>query len=112
VQKFTRPLTREIELGGERLALTFSEKGVAIRPVGSRRPPHEVSWSALLALATGHAPAVGSSPTAEGVTASLAALKGGAPAPKATVPPVETPAETPAEAPPAPLPEQPVLSGP
>jgi cell wall assembly regulator SMI1 len=48
VQKFTRPLTREIELAGERLALTFSAEGISIRPVGSRKPPQEVSWATFL----------------------------------------------------------------
>ncbi len=48
MQKFTRPLTREIELAGQRLALTFTETGLAIRTVGSRRAPHEVSWATLI----------------------------------------------------------------
>ena len=51
MQKFTRPLTREIELGGERLALTLSADGVVVRPVGSRKPPHEMSWDKLLLCA-------------------------------------------------------------
>src|ERR1700732_5536090 len=48
VQKFTRPLTREVELAGGRLAFTFSEQGIAVRPVGSRRPPREITWGALV----------------------------------------------------------------
>jgi cell wall assembly regulator SMI1 len=48
VQKFTRSLTREIEIAGERLALTLSEQGLAVRPVGSRKPPRELSWAAIL----------------------------------------------------------------
>jgi len=36
VQKFTRPITREVEIGSERLAFTFGEQGIAVRPVGSR----------------------------------------------------------------------------
>ena len=35
MQKFTRAITREIEVGGERLALTFTEQGMSVRPVGS-----------------------------------------------------------------------------
>lgn len=49
MQKFTRPITREVELNGQRLALTFSEQGLSMRPVGSRKPPREVSWNQLLA---------------------------------------------------------------
>jgi len=48
MQKFTRALTREIEVAGERLAVTFSEEGMTLRPVGSRRPPHTMSWDALV----------------------------------------------------------------
>jgi hypothetical protein len=48
VQKFTRALTREIELAGQRLALSLDEKGVSVRPVGSRKPPHEITWAALM----------------------------------------------------------------
>jgi hypothetical protein len=53
MQKFTRPLTREIELAGGRLALTFTEQGMSIRPVGSRKPPWEVSWDKIITQATG-----------------------------------------------------------
>jgi cell wall assembly regulator SMI1 len=103
VQKFTRPITREIELGGERLALTFTEQGLSVRPVGSRRPPREVTWAALL-----HAVAGGpAEPGAEQLQAAVQALKGGRPAPApaqaaptpATPPPpapVERPAPPPA----------------
>jgi cell wall assembly regulator SMI1 len=74
MQKFTRPITREIELGGERLALTLTEAGVSIRPVGSRRPPLELSWAALLGhLTSGHA----SEPSAEQLSAAVQAVKGG-----------------------------------
>ncbi|MGL4553995.1 MAG: SMI1/KNR4 family protein [Gemmataceae bacterium] len=57
MQKFTRALTREVEIGGERMAVTLSEQGVAIRPVGSRKPPTEVTWDAVLAAAGTPAPA-------------------------------------------------------
>ncbi len=48
MQKFTRPITREVEIGGERLAFTFGEQGITVRPVGSRKPPKEISWATLL----------------------------------------------------------------
>lgn len=48
MQKFTRALTREIEAAGERLAVTLSEEGMTLRPVGGRRPPHTLSWDALV----------------------------------------------------------------
>lgn len=51
MQKFTRSLTREVEIGGERLAVTFSAEGLELRPVGSRRPPLTVSWGGLLCAA-------------------------------------------------------------
>jgi cell wall assembly regulator SMI1 len=73
VQKFTRPLTREIELGGERIALTLSQEGVAVRPVGSRKPPHEISWAGVLCAVTRS----GAEPTAEEVSAAVAAVKKG-----------------------------------
>jgi hypothetical protein len=72
MMKFTRPITREIELGGERLAVTMGEAGVAFRPVGSRKPPHEVSWAAILCCATGQ---MSSSTSPESITAALQALR-------------------------------------
>ena len=36
MQKFTRALTREIEIAGERFVVTLDAAGLAIRPVGSR----------------------------------------------------------------------------
>ncbi len=67
MQKFTRALTREIELAGERLALTLDAEGVTIRPVGSRRPPCSLSWAALVQTATGQSE----------LPAALAALRQG-----------------------------------
>ena len=52
MQKFTRALTREIEVGGERLAVTLSEQGLSVRPVGSRRPPHTMSWATWVCTCT------------------------------------------------------------
>jgi hypothetical protein len=80
VQKFTRPLTREIELGGERIALTLSHEGVAIRPVGSRKPPHAISWAGLVWAVTRSGAAEAREPTAEEVSTAVAAVKEGAPA--------------------------------
>jgi len=52
MQKFTRNLTREITLAGERLALTLSEEGLQVRAVGTRRPPLQLSWGAALVAAS------------------------------------------------------------
>lgn len=81
MQKFTRPLTREIAFAGERLGVTLSEAGLSVRPVGARKPPHEISWEALLTLMTkGQA---GHHPSAEDLSAALAHIKaGGTAAPK------------------------------
>ena len=86
VQKFTRPLTREVELAGGQLAFTFSEQGIAVRPVGSRRPPREISWGALLLHMTGHAGPVVSNPSAEQLAPALESLRKG----EATAPPTHT----------------------
>jgi cell wall assembly regulator SMI1 len=74
VQKFTRPLTREIELAGERLALTFDEAGLSLRPVGSRKPPRQLSWAALIyQLATSS----DVTPAPEALAEAVRSLKGG-----------------------------------
>lgn len=75
MQEFTRPITREVEIGGERIAVTFSEQGIALRTVGSRKPPRELSWSAVLCRLM---PA-GGEPKPEEVAAALKALKAGPP---------------------------------
>jgi hypothetical protein len=79
VQKFTRPITRELEIGGERLAFTFGEQGIAVRPVGSRKPPKEITWAALLTHMTG--PSAAAAPGPEQVTAALEQLRGPGPKP-------------------------------
>jgi cell wall assembly regulator SMI1 len=71
VQKFTRPITREIELGGERIAVTLSAEGISLRPVGSRATPRSVSWAAVLSGAVGEA----KDPTPEQLIAAAAALR-------------------------------------
>jgi hypothetical protein len=74
VQKFTRPITREIEIGGERLALTFGEQGIAVRPVGSRKPPKEISWAGVLTHMIG--PGADTHPSPEQITAAVEQLRG------------------------------------
>lgn len=73
MQKFTRALTREVEVGGERLAVTFSAEGLSVRPVGARRPPHTLSWEALVCACTEH----GAACSPERLAAALKAIKGG-----------------------------------
>src|SRR5262249_51811251 len=79
-QKFTRDLTREIEVAGQRLAVTFSEKGLSIRPVGSRKPPREVTWADLMSLLAAQPPAgtapAPPAPAAEQATAAAPAGPG------------------------------------
>src|SRR5205823_5157761 len=75
MQKFTRALTREIEIGGERLALTLSEEGLSVRPVGSRRPPHTMSWAAWLCALAEHR---GEPPTNEQIEKAIKTLRSGA----------------------------------
>jgi len=76
VQKFTRPITREIEIGGERLALTFSEQGIAVRPVGSRKPPKEITWAGVLTHMTD--PSASGTPSPEQISATVEQLRGSA----------------------------------
>jgi cell wall assembly regulator SMI1 len=74
MQKFTRDLTREVEVNGERIALTLGEKGVSVRPVGSRKPPHEISWAAVVAAARSAAQTA--NPRGTAVVAQLDGLEG------------------------------------
>ena len=79
MQQFTRSLTREIQVGGERLALTLSKEGLSVRPVGGRRPPHTMSWEAwLCACVSG----MGQEPSAEQIQQALQTVRGGAAKPK------------------------------
>jgi len=78
MQKFTRALTREIEVAGERLAVTLDETGVTVRPVGSRRPPHSLSWGACVCALAGQFASEDPPPEAE-LAAALKAIKAGAP---------------------------------
>ncbi|MBY0395995.1 MAG: hypothetical protein K2X91_05910, partial [Thermoleophilia bacterium] len=75
MQKFTRELVREVEIGGERVALTLSEKGVAVRTVGSRKPPAEIGWEAVVAAARGGpAPSPAPLPPPVGLAETLSRL--------------------------------------
>jgi cell wall assembly regulator SMI1 len=107
MQKFTRALTREVEVGGERLALTFDATGLSVRLVGSRRKPHALSWATIACAAAGN-PSAGPEPTPEEIADALAALRAGAAkktAAKATAPPVARAAMmSPAEKAPPPAP--------
>ncbi len=82
MQQFTRSLTREIEVGGERLAVTLSKEGLSVRPVGGRRPPHSMSWEAWLVACV--AGAAGHEPMAEQIQEALKAVRSGAPKPADT----------------------------
>jgi cell wall assembly regulator SMI1 len=99
MQKFTRALTREVEVVGERLAVTFSAEGVSVRPVGSRRPPATLSWAALVCAAGQGEPA------ADRLAVALAALKGAQIAAKKSDPSPADPPQRPAAAQTADLPE-------
>jgi cell wall assembly regulator SMI1 len=87
VQKFTRPLTREIDVAGERLALTLDSKGLSVRLVGSRKAAHEMTWAQLIYLLTTEQTGA-ARPTAEDLSRAIETLRKGAP-PK---PAGETPA--------------------
>jgi cell wall assembly regulator SMI1 len=75
MQQFTRNLTREIEVGGERFAITLSKEGLSVRPVGGRRPPHTMSWAACLCACVSGG---GQEPTADQVEQALRAVRAGA----------------------------------
>jgi cell wall assembly regulator SMI1 len=83
MQKFTRALTREIEVGGQRLAVTFDEKGLKIRRIGSRERPCEASWDAVLCALIGR---TDDEPSADEVRAALEALRSGSTAQPAVKP--------------------------
>lgn len=101
MQKFTRPITREIELAGDRLALTLTEQGLSVRPVGSRKPPKEASWAKVLCQLAGQTPTGEGEPSAADVTAALEALKKGEASQRAAAPaspPSAAPLESTADA--------------
>ena len=77
MQKFTRALTREIEVGGERLAVNLDADGVTVRPVGARKPPHHLSWPACVCAIAGQA-AAQDPPQPGELAEAVKALKAGA----------------------------------
>jgi cell wall assembly regulator SMI1 len=79
MQQFTRSLTREIEVGGERLAVTLSKEGLSVRPVGGRRPPHTMTWEAWVCACVAGA---GGVPAGEQIQKALEAVRSGGPKPK------------------------------
>src|SRR6516162_2187004 len=84
MQKFTRSLTREIEVSGERVSVTLDASGVVLRPVGSRRPPHSVTWAGVLCTAV-----AGTAPSDVQLADAVAALKKGGEKPSAAPAPAE-----------------------
>ena len=97
MQKFTRALTREIELAGERLALTLSETGIAVRPVGSRKPPREISWASVLCDLAGKSLPAGREPSPEELAEAVQHLRSAAAAPHPPQPAIqEQPTASPA----------------
>jgi cell wall assembly regulator SMI1 len=100
MQKFTRALTREIEVAGERLAVTLDETGVTVRPVGSRRPPHTLSWAACVCALAGQFATEDPPPEAETAEA-LKRIKAGAPKEPAAAAAPAAPAHPAAPVPPA-----------
>jgi hypothetical protein len=98
VQKFTRSITREIELAGTRLALTLGETGLSVRPVGTRRPPWEMSWATLVCHLVDKAPRNSEGALPEEVSAAVDTIKT-ADAPKRLMP---EPAVAPPSTPPVP----------
>jgi hypothetical protein len=100
MQKFTRALTREIEVAGERLAVTLDAEGLTVRPVGSRRPPHTLSWAACVCAVAGQFASEDPPPEGE-MAAALKAIKAGAPKEEAAAPHPAAPAHPEAPVPPA-----------
>jgi hypothetical protein len=89
MQKFTRVITREIELGDERLALTFSHDGISVRPIGTRKQPHSCSWASVVCHLTREN---ATEPTPEEIAAAVANLRGGKAGPRTTPRESEAPA--------------------
>ncbi|HEY7156660.1 MAG TPA: hypothetical protein VH575_22010, partial [Gemmataceae bacterium] len=85
MRQFTRNLTREVEVGGERLVLTLSKEGVSVRPLRGRRPPYKMSWGAWLCVCVADA---GQEPTAEQIQQALQAMHAGSSASGGCEPPV------------------------
>jgi cell wall assembly regulator SMI1 len=104
MQQFTRALTREITVGGERLAVTFDKDGLSVRPVGSRRPPMALSWEAVVVACTRQAGGGTGPATHEELDDALRTLKGGGDKAHRSRKPAESTAESPATPAPTPAP--------
>jgi cell wall assembly regulator SMI1 len=78
MQKFTRALTREIEVAGERLAVTLDAAGLTVRPVGSRRQPYTLSWAACVCAVAGQFASEDPPPEGE-LAEAIKTIKAGAP---------------------------------
>lgn len=74
MQEFTRNISREVTIGSERIALNLSSEGVSLRPVGTRKPPIELSWPSLLCFAVG-LPLAGQEPTEGEIREALERLR-------------------------------------
>ncbi len=85
MQKFTRALTREIEVAGERLAVTLDGEGLTVRPVGSRRPPYTLSWAACVCAVAGQFASEDPPPESE-LAAAIKTIRAGAPKEKEAAP--------------------------
>jgi cell wall assembly regulator SMI1 len=73
MQKLTRALSREIEVGGRRLAITLDADGFRIAAADAQGEPRALSWAAVVcALASA------TEPDAAALREALAALGGGA----------------------------------
>lgn len=90
MQKFTRAITREVELAGERLAMTLDADGISVRFVGSRKPPLTGSWAAILSGLAQDADA----PSEADVAAALERMRSGKSTPRAATGETAAPAES------------------
>jgi len=72
MQKLTRALTREIEVGGQRLAITLDAAGFSIAAADAQGQPRAMTWAAVVcALASA------TEPDDAALSKALAALGGG-----------------------------------
>jgi cell wall assembly regulator SMI1 len=75
MQKFTRALTREVEVAGVALGVTLDDKGLSFQPADAQQPALTLSWAGCLCAAAGM-PSASSKPSAAEVTRALEALRG------------------------------------
>jgi cell wall assembly regulator SMI1 len=54
--KRARALTREAEIGGQRVSVTLDDEGISLQVGGSKRDPVKLSWGGVLCAALGKAP--------------------------------------------------------